>query len=185
MKSKITYYKTLFLISFFFLSCKSDKKIEIRETKIIRAEKNKSLNTKIFETVSNVSVFMYGPYDNRVGYSSLNGYTINVKKNSPYVRYNIGYEGLYRDIMKDSILIHKNENKYILNFFLTNNKELKETYWDSVSEGRVRKIYFLNNEEDIIKQIAITGNPHFINSLKESCDFLYEKIKKKDSKKKS
>ncbi|MBF4515649.1 hypothetical protein IRZ71_04815 [Flavobacterium sp. ANB] len=181
MKSKITYYKTLLLISLFFLSCKSDNKTEIKKTKIIKAQKNKSLDTKNFETVSNVSVFMYGPYDNRVGFSSLNGYTINVKKNSSYVRYNIGYEGLYRDTMKDSILIHKDENKYILNFFLTDNKELKETYWDSVSEGRVRKIYFLNDEEAVVKQLAITGNPHFINNLKESCDFLFEKVKKKDS----
>jgi hypothetical protein len=79
--------------------------------------------------------------------------------------------------MKDIILINKAENYNISNFFRSENVELKEVYSDSNNKDFTRRIYFLNKDKSIVKYIEIIGEPHNIDYLKNSCDFLLKKIK--------
>lgn len=182
MKNKFIYIVTVFFACLLSFGCRTDNKKESRKIKIMKSEIKKTLSTDSSESIDNVSVIIYGPYNNRIGFSSLNGYIINVKKNTSYIKYATSkHSNLSRNSMNDSISISKSDNTNILNFFLVKNKALKETYWDSVSEGRTRKIYFLNHNKAVVKYISIIGEPRNIDYLKESCDFLFEKVRITDS----
>lgn len=178
MKSKLTFSTILF--SILILACKSDKKTEIKKTVISVEKKNESVKTNVFKTVNNVSIIFYEP-NNKVEYfKTENNYTLNIEKDNSYIKYsNTNNQNLSRMTMKDSVLLNENELIYVNSFFLIKNGELNKTYWDSTSEGRVRRIYFLKNDIAVVKNVNIIGEPVNIDNLKGSCDFLIEKVKSK------
>lgn len=163
------------------ISCKQNKK-PINSNKIIHPEIKKNSPIKnILVKADNVTLEIYTPNDDRIENKPMVGFIINIEKTNPYIKYSRFSKNLSRSSMKDSVLLIETERKHIHNFFLPKNTELKETYWDSSSEGRVRKIYFLEKNKAIVKNVKIIGEPKNINYLKESCDFLFEKIRIKDS----
>jgi hypothetical protein len=178
MKSKLTF--SMILFSMLILACKSDKKTEIKKAVISIEKKNESVKTNVFETVNNVSIIFYEPISNMEHFLIENDYILNIEKDNSYVKYSNPC-GLYlsRRTMKDSVLLNENERIYVNSFFLKKNSELKKTYWDSISEGRVRRIYFLNHDIAVVKNVNIIGEPVNIDYLKGSCDFLLEKVKGK------
>ncbi|MBW4362695.1 hypothetical protein [Flavobacterium taihuense] len=178
MKSKLIF--SMILFSMLILACKSDKKNEIKKTVISFEKKNETVKTNMFGTVNNVSIIFYEPNDKAEHFTTENDCVLNIEKNNFYLKYtNHISQNLSRSDMKDSLLLNENERIYVNTFFLIKNSELKKTYWDSISEGRVRRIYFLNHNKAIVKNVNIIGEPANINYLKESCDFLLEKVKGK------
>lgn len=177
MKTKLVFNIVLILFSNLILNCKKDKNEEISKTiKNIKKER-KSFKTNYFDSVNNCSIYIYESNDGFVNIKE-NDYVINIEKENPYIKYITNNNAnLSRTAMKDSVFINKNERIHINNFFLINNSKLKKIYWDSVYSGRVRKIYFLNYDKSIVKEVDIIGEPHNIDYLKKSCDFFLDKVK--------
>jgi len=161
---------SVFLLINFFVGCKSDNKKEVNNKVIIAKQSTLHNNC---DSINNITLIMYDTHDLFPNEDC----TINIAKDNSYIKYN-NYVASYlsRNSMTDSIKINKNDEKYINLFFTTKVCNLKN-YWDSIYDGgRVRRIYFLKNDKAIVKQVNIIGEPKKIDSLKLSCDFLFEKI---------
>ncbi len=157
------------------MSCKSDNKKEINK-KVIVTRDSTDNNC---DSINNITLIIFDTHDLIPNEDC----TINIAKDNSYIKYNNYVDNnLSRSSMTDSVKINENDKKYINLFFRTKACNLKN-YWDSIYDGgRVRRIYFLNHNKAIVKQVNIIGEPKNIDSLKASCDFLFKKIIKMSKK---
>jgi hypothetical protein len=162
MGKRIILKLVLSLCCIFLINCKPDKK--------------DTNNKFLVNEVDNVLVVFYEQHTGN-DFNPNDNYIVSIKKGDPCIKYtNFLDENLLSNPMKDIILINKAENYNISNFFRSENAELKEVYSDSNNKDFTRRIYFLNKDKSIVKYIEIIGEPHNIDYLKNSCDFLLKKI---------
>lgn len=169
-KNKLIMKKTFSLI----LSClfilvltqceKSKQKLDLTQ------EKNKNTvikNVTSCDSVNEIYIEFYSE-------NSEDNCHIYHKKNSPYVIYNRSLFSI--DKIKDSFPVDKLDKLNLDYFFNTDYCQLENVYSDNASNGLVRNLYFISKNKS--KKIRIIGKTSDIDSLKNRCDYLLNKIKK-------
>ena len=109
--------------------------------------------------------------------------TLYFEDSSNVLKYNTSAYGLFSEFkIKDSIILDENQLKYKNYIFKINKENLKPVYWDSISNGVVRRIIYKNNKSDKeYNQMTIIGYPKSVSdSLIKSTDFLMQLIFNKE-----
>ena len=124
--------KLLFLMFVFFISCSTESKNKFKKSKI--------------ENYDTISIVYYGNLKNKV----IDKQIINLYKKTSFIKFNIG--GVIDSTSEDKKI--RKLKKFL---FSLKPQQLLNQYWDSTSNGLVRRIYFINS--GFIKEVRIIGYP--------------------------